>query len=268
MWAGGGWPQKKKKGYFKLSQWWVISNQHYTSTGGIDPNGTRAIFNTSIYGEYGITDRLTGILYFPFFSRTLVNERVGANSGMLIKQGDAINSLGDTDISLKYGLITEGPIVMSVSATFGLPLGNDSGGFDGTLQTGDGEFNQMLSVDISGSIKVGGAYPYWSVNTGYNNRTGHFSDEFRYSAEVGITVKKWIAIARLTGTKSMNNGDNAFNNFGTSVFANNSEFVSISPELGYYITDKLGVTANYATAFYGKNIFANPSYSVGVFLKL
>jgi len=27
--AGGGWPQAKGQAYFKLSEWWVISDTHF-----------------------------------------------------------------------------------------------------------------------------------------------------------------------------------------------------------------------------------------------
>ena len=60
--AGGGWPQPRGGGFFKLSEWWVISNQHFTDVGKLDPNVTTGIFNTSLYAEYGFTDRLTGVL--------------------------------------------------------------------------------------------------------------------------------------------------------------------------------------------------------------
>jgi len=55
--AGGGWPQPKGGIYLKLSEWWIIANQHYTDQGRIDPNTTSGIFNTSLYGEFGLTDQ-------------------------------------------------------------------------------------------------------------------------------------------------------------------------------------------------------------------
>lgn len=266
LFAGGGWPQKKGKVYLKLSQWWVISNQHYTGSGGIDPQLTRGIYNTSIYTEYGITDRLTGILYFPVFSRSIVNEEVGRTSGNILTKGEAISGIGDTDLTLKYGLTPKSSWAISASLTLGIPLGNDSGGRDGTLQTGDGEFNQMLQLDISRGLKIGNLYPYFSVSTGFNNRTNGFSDEWRYGLEAGLTIGKLTGIVRFYGVKSLKNGSGAVGE-GTSIFANNSEFTSFSPELAFSFSEKFGVSASYATAFSGRLIFANPSYSVGVFFK-
>jgi protein XagA len=266
--AGGGWPQPKGALYLKLSEWWVISDQHYTNTGGIDPQLTRGTFNTSIYSEYGFTDRLTGIIYFPFFSRSTLNEQKSATTGNILVEGDAVNSIGDTDIAIKYGFIHGKPVVVSGTLLLGLPLGNDSGGRDGSLQTGDGEFNQMITLDASTSFKLLGLFPFVSVSAGFNNRTNDFSDEFRYGVEVGVTYKKVTLITRLIGVESLQNGADNFSSSGSSVFANNTEYMSFSPELAFNFTSKLGVSASYATAFSGRLIFANPSFSVGVFLKL
>ena len=49
--AGGPWPQKKGKGFFKLSEWWVVFDQHFNAEGELEPNIKEGVFNTSIYGE-------------------------------------------------------------------------------------------------------------------------------------------------------------------------------------------------------------------------
>lgn len=264
--AGGGWPQPKGNGYLKLSQWWLVSNQHFTDTGLIDPNVTSGIFNTSIYLEYGITDKLTVTGYIPFFSRATNNNLVSATTGEILTAGDAINSFGDTDLGLTYAL-TSGTINTSASLIFGLPLGNDAGGAQLNLQTGDGEFNQVLKVDAGFGYKVGKVNAYGNVYLGYNNRSNGFSDEFRFGAETGYKLfgEKLLAIVRVFGVLSTFNGDTAEGQNSTSVFANNAEHISFSPELNYNVNENWGVSASVAGAFYGRLIFASPSYSVGVY---
>ena len=268
--AGGGWPQPQHQGYIKLSQWWVISNKHFTDSGKLDPNVTNGIFNTSIYAEYGFTDRLTGILYFPFFSRAYFNNTISGTTGEVITPGEAINSIGDTDISLKYGLVVNKPIAVSATLTFGLPFGESAGGSQGNLQTGDGEFNQMLTLDAGTSLKVGNVYGYANAYAAFNNRTRGFSDEWRFGIEAGANLfnNKITAIMRFYGIRSLQNGTRDDSDSGASLFANNSEHLTLSPEIAYNITDKWGVSATYAKAVSGKLIFANPSYSVGVFFKI
>ncbi len=271
VFAGGGWPQPKGWGFFKLSQWWLISDQHYTDSGQIDPNTTSGLFNTSLYAEYGLTNRLTGIAYVPFFSRAYLNNTISGTTGETLIPGEAINSFGDTDLSLKYGLTLNKPVAVSATLTFGLPLGNDNGGMAGALQTGDGEFNQMLLIDAGSGFQVGKLAAYANGYAGFNNRTNGFSDEFRFGIEAGATFanNKITAIGRLYGIKSFKNGDlPSERSNSTSVFANNSEHVTFAPELAYNINEKWGVSATYGVALSGRLIFASPSYSFGVFYKL
>jgi hypothetical protein len=261
--AGGGWPQPKGSAYYKLGQNWIISGSFYGPSGEIVSIRTTSLYTTSFYGEYGITKRLTGILYFPFFVRNTLNEERYAPSGTVIP-GEVLNALGDTDIALKYGLIVDKPIVLSATLLFGLPIGNTSGGAGGILQTGDGEFNQMVRLDASGSF-----HPlplYASAYVAFNNRTRGFSDEFRFGAEVGYTFfKKVTAIAKLNVVQSLYNGSGAAAENG--IFSNNTEYVSPMIEVGYALTESWGISGSAGFAFAGKNILASPNFGVGVYAK-
>ena len=268
--AGGGWPQPKGKGYFKLFEWWVVADQHFTNTGKIDPNVTNGIFNTGIYGEYGFTDRITGIAYVPFFSRAYFNNVVSGTTGEIIEAGEAINSFGDSEIGIKYGLTLNKPVAISATLKLGIPLGNNAGGKSGRIQTGDGEFNQLLQLDAGTGFKIGKINAYTNVYAGVNNRSKGFSDEFHYGIETGANLfkEKLTATVRLYGIKSFKNGNLSDQINSTSIFANNSEHFTFSPELAFNINNRWGVSATYATALSGRIIFANPSYSIGVFVKI
>jgi protein XagA len=258
-----GWPQPKRGGYFKLGQNWIISDAFYSPSGDITTIRTNSFFTTSLYAEYGWTDRFTTTLYLPFFvSSSLAEVRFRQSGG--VEPSETLNSIGDTDIGFKYGLIVGKPVVLSGSIILGLPLGETSGGASGILQTGDGEFNQQIRLDASHSF-----YPrpfYASAYGAFNNRNEGFSDEIRGGAEVGYTSKRIVAIAKLSVVESLFNGsDNVASN---GVFSNNTEFVSPSIELAYLFKKGLGVSVSYATAFSGRNILASPSLGVGVFYKL
>lgn len=268
--AGGGWPQPKKKGYFKLGQSAIISDQFYDLDGELIDLTTISLYTTSIYGEYGFTDRLTGILYMPFFVRSTLNEVERRQSGT-IEPGDAVNSFGDTDIGLKYALIKDRKIAVAATLTFSLPFGKTAEGFSDAgepriLQTGDGEFNQLLTLEASTSF-----YPapfYASVGAGFNNRTNDFSDEFRYSFELGYTgLKRFNLALKINGVESLRNGDPG-GGAGNGIFGNNVEFLAISPEVSYNLNEKLGVVTSAGFAASGSNILAAPNYSLGLFLKL
>ena len=259
--AGGGWTQQKGKTYAKLNQFAIVADSYFNPEGNIIPvQPTISFYSTSLYAEYGITDRLTGVLYFPFFSRSVLNNLEKLNGDFV--KGDELNSIGDTDLSLKYGLIRDKSIVVSASLTLGLPLGVSAGGETGSLSTGDGEFNQMMTIEASHSFYPVNAYV--TAIAGFNNRTKHLSDEFRYGLEAGYTHKKLIGIVRMYSIKPMNNASAAIDPV-QGLFSNRVEFISITYQLAYNFTDKFGLSVSMGTAFSGKRILADPSYSVGAY---
>ncbi len=270
--AGGPWSQPKGGLYLKLSEWWTIFDEHYTDQGELDPNQTNGIFNTTIYAEYGLTDRITAIVNAPILSRNVVNNIRSATTQELLFPGDAITTFGDTDVTLKYGITKPGSrIPIAASITFGLPTGRSVGGEQNNLQTGDGEFNQMVKLHAGTGFNLSdGLSGYVSTYAGYNNRSQGFSEEIRFGAEVGLGLvnnKLWIN-GRLDIVESLKNGDTAATTTSTSIFANNAEFTNIGVEANLYITPTFGIAAGVATPLRGEIIAAGAAYNVGIFLDL
>jgi protein XagA len=263
IFAGGGWPIGKKKTYVKLGQNAIVSPFYYSPSGDIVDIRTTSLYTTSLYAEYGLSDRLTAILYLPFFVRATLNEVQYRQSGR-VDEGEMLNAIGDTDISFKYSLIKDKPIVVSTTVLLGLPLGETRGGASGILQSGDGEFNQMLRVDGSHSF-----YPkplYASAYIGVNNRTKNFSDDFRAGAEVGYTFKnKLVTILKFDLVQSFFNGSTLVADNG--IFSNNTEYVSPSVEFAYVVNNNWGVSASAGFALAGRNILAAPNVGLGIFVK-
>jgi protein XagA len=263
--AGGGWTNPKGKGFFKLAENVILANYIFTKDGEIKKLDLPInMYTTNLYGEYGITDRITAVAYVPFFVRATIAS-IKSTSGK-ITAGDEMNAFGDVNLSLKYGIITNRTIVVSGSITLGLPTGETSGGKGGILQSGDGEFNQLVKIEASHSF-----YPkpfYASVMVGYNNRTKGFSDEFHASAEVGVTLNKFIGILKFYNLSSLYNGISDDLNTNNTIFSNNTEYLSFTPEVLYKINDQFGLTAASGFAFSAKRILAAPNLSLGVFFNL
>ncbi|MGB6036901.1 MAG: hypothetical protein WBG42_11585 [Cryomorphaceae bacterium] len=263
LFAGGGWTYVKGKGFVKLSQNAIYSDQLFNPDGEIIDITTIGYYATSVYAEYGLTDRLTAIAYVPFFARNTLNKTRFRFSGIEIP-GDELNSVGDVDLSLQYGFYKSDTWVASVRVLLGLPTGEVSGGETGILQTGDGEFNQMIRFDLSRPISE---KAWISFYAGLNNRTKDFSDEYRLGAEIGSKFgEHFLAIAKVEVVQSFFNGD-ADPSQGGTIFSNNTEFISPSLELAYELENELGFTVSAAGAFAGKNILAAPNYGVGIYKK-
>jgi hypothetical protein len=263
IFAGGGWSSGKNKGYFKLGQSIIVADQYFTPAGDVIPITTIGQYITYGFGEYGLSDRLDVTLYAPFFSRATLNQ-LNDLKGEVITQGDQLNSIGDIDVSLKYGLIQNKPIVVSTSITLGIPTGNPSGGVTSGLQTGDGEFNQMLRMDVSRSFPKF----YTSAYVGYNHRTKDFSDEFRYGMEVGKPYGNWYFIFRTYGIKPLGTDGQPVPDQVNGLFGNRIEYLAFTPEVNYQVSEHFGLSASVGGAYYGKRVLANPNYGFGVFYKL
>mgnify|MGYP000111086335 CR=1 FL=1 len=262
--AGGGWVYQKNKGFLKLGQNMIRSQYFFDSGGNITDIPTVSLYTTSFYGEYGLSDRFNAILYVPFFVRSTLNRVEFNQSGNTIP-GDEINSFGDTNIGLKYGMFQNQPVHLAASLILGLPFGSSEVSSDRILQTGDGEFNQLLKLEASHSIS--GTPAYITGILGFNNRTQGFSDEFHYGGEIGVSLNQFTTLLKVYSVNSLYNGDADTSN-ANGVFANNTEYMSFTPELIYSVDNGLGFAASAGFASSGKRILAAPNFGIGVFLLL
>lgn len=268
--AQSQWLQKKNEAYIKVGAWFVEADQHYTSTGEIDPNATRGFFNTHLYAKYGLSDKVNLIAYVPFFARNYQNRLVSIHTGETLAEGEAENSIGDINIGAEVFLGSVNQWSFSTSLTLGLPTGEDAGGSDQSYQTGDGEFNQLLRLHSGVSCAIGKQRFYSKISAGFNNRSEGFSDEWSIKTEIGTSLlsrKLWV-IGRLGTLQSLYNGNlDATNNEG-GIFANNVEYTNIGGELIYKLTDKLSLSTSYTSTLSGRIIYAAPAWSGGISLQL
>lgn len=258
-----GWVKNKGEGFFKLSETGLQSSKLLGPDGSESTIRTTSIFTTNVYAEYGLSKKLTGIINLPFFVRSSLSE-VRYNQSGKVEPKDAINSFGDVDIALKYGIITNKPTVLSATILFGIPSGVTAGGEGKILQTGDGEFNQLIRFDVSHSF-----YPkpfYVSAYSGFNNRSKGFSDEVRYGFDIAFTPKNWLLALHINGISSLKNGSVTSVNNG--IFSNNLEFIYPTLEIGYSFSKKFGATALAGYPLTGKNVLKAPSFSGVIFYKI
>jgi len=261
--AQGAWTKPKGGGFFKLAETVIVSDGFFNPEGDIRDIKTTGVYISSVYAEYGITDRITAIAYVPFFVRNTINEQEFAISPN-IEEADEANSFGDMNIGLQVGILKNGPLVLSSSLLLGLPTGETAGGNSQLLQSGDGEFNQLLRLHAGYSFYP---KPYYAAGyVGINNRTDGFSDEFRLGLEAGTTINSWFIALKMDWVESLLNGDVEASQ--TGIFSNNTEFISFGPEVAYSLGNGFGVSGSILGAFKGQNILASPSLTLGLIYEL
>ena len=257
----GGWPKKKGTGYYKLG-YSIINGMHFFDDAGSKiPLARNLRFNTlSVYGEYGITDRLTAITYIPIATTAKLEMQSGLASA-------SITTVGDINLGFRYGLIVDKPNVFSLSATFGLPTGRtstDTSGGEASLQTGDGEFNQLIKIESGHSLGNGF---YASSYLGVNIRSQGFSEEIQFGGEIGHVNDALVSILKFQSVNSLNNGDNTAS-ANSDIFNNNMELLTIAPEFALKLSNKFGLSVNHTIYLSGKKTLASPNTTIGIFWDL
>lgn len=251
----GGWTQPKGKGYFKLSQQIISAESLFFKNGSKAEIPTVSGYTTSLYGEFGMIDRVTLVGYMPFYTNFSVDA----------EGFDPTTGLGDWDVGVRIGLLTDGPTVVSLQALAGLPLGDSGGGI--VIWTGDGEFNQHVSLQIGHSL-----YPvpaYLKGEIGYNNRQSsdnrdkNYADEFRYILQAGYTIADRVGISvSVRGVEALDRADDEFHE------RNDVEYLSYGPQVDFYVTPNAGITASMTRYTRAHNMLDAPAWEFGVFLKL
>jgi hypothetical protein len=259
--VSGGWPKKKGSGYYKIGYSLINGTHFYDDTGSKIPLARNLQFNTlSLYGEYGISDRLTAVGYFPLATTAQLEATP-------IFPAASITTFGDMNVGFRYGLIVDKPTVISMSATFGIPTGRtstDTSGGEASLQTGDGEFNQTIRIESGHSLNNGF---YASSYLGVNIRSQGFSEEIQFGGEIGHVNDRLITILKFQSVNSLGNGDKT-DSANSDIFNNNMELFSIAPEIGLKVSDKLGFSINHTIYLSGKKTLASPNTTIGIFLDI
>ncbi len=272
--AQSGWTHSQNSGFFKLSQNIVRANSFFNPDGDIIDITTTSVYITGIYGEYGNTDRLTGVINAPLFVRSTINNKESTVDGAIIP-GDEFNGIGDISLGVEYGLIHSKPTVLAISGTLKLPTGNNVGGETELLQSGDGAWGFTALLQGSHSF-----YPkplYVSLYAGYQWRgeadleysagteTVDYDDAARWGFEFGWTPgTHWQLAFKIANVIALGNGSGGGITGGSSIFGNSISYLSFTPEATYILDNGIGFSVAVGTAAFAKNILAAPSFNVGV----
>jgi len=259
----GAWTQKRGRGYYELKFQLIRANRFYEPDGRIITIPTLAEYTAGFYGEYGLNDWLTIFGNVPY-KRVTLNRQFGGRTGFVFFPGDSVSGIADIDLGIRVGLLRNGPTVVSAGLQLGLPIGDDAQ--ENGLLTGDGEFNQFISMQLGHSF-----YPrplYFTGEAGFNNRTKGFSDEFRYEAELGYSLHSRLTLNfKINGVESFKNGDDAVRGGTGGLYANNQSYLAYGPGVFYSFYKNLGVNTRAAFATRGQNVLARPAFFFGIFLK-
>jgi len=215
-----------------------------------------------VYGEYGLTDRLTAVLDLPLL---VLNNFSTTNT---------VGGLGSARLGLKYGIAKKIPISFAVEVEVPTDDGinfstakepNSLGTFDQiNLPTSDGEFNVWTTLAVSHSFGNGKTFGSLFVST--NFRTQGFSHQFQSGLEIGhLFFDKLYLITKLRIQERLNDGNGQSASF---LYGEGTTFTHYGVTGMYKLTDKLSLigSATDISSFLvdRKNIYDGFTFSVGV----
>ncbi len=264
--AQSGWTRKKNTYFIKTSLNLFSSSDYYTPDGEKLKTTQFNQQSLNLYGEYGISDKLTAIIGFPMLKLNSYDNT------------ETATGIGDLKIELKYALLRKNiPLTLSVAPEF--PTGsknnyaqNKVSAIDQiNLPTGDGEFNVWTTVAASHSFHPLPAYV--SLSSAYNYRTQYnsftFRDQIKFNFEAGYKLldKVWF-----NGTISAQSSVGKSKGATEFIRGEGTEFTAFGLGAAYEFVKHWSVslqTWGYSDLILDrKNIYSAPTYSIGVFYEI
>ncbi|MET4073930.1 hypothetical protein [Hymenobacter sp. UYCo722] len=255
--AGGGWTRLQGHGYAKVGLTLANTDKYHPLQGGTVSTAQFRQQVYSLYGEYGLTNRLEATLNFPFFRRATFPET---------SPGQGV---GDPEFGLRYGVLTgKWPLAVQVAAQ--APLGNpnkrgiyqnDPANFV-FLPTGNGQWNIWTRAALSHTL---GTLPaFFTLEAGYNLRTGGFTNQYTLGAQLGYKLfdKLWLTANLRTLDNVRTPDPSKLNKIG---LGEGVAYSAASLGASYNFTKHLAATADVAAGF-GKlrNVYSGLQTTFGV----
>ncbi|WP_421874839.1 hypothetical protein [Marinoscillum sp.] len=259
--AQSGWTKGKDEAFFKLSYIHFSSDEYHNLSGESMTTATYRQQQVGVYGEYGVTERLTLLMDWPLLK------------WQGFESTETVLGTGDIRIGAKYALVKKIPISLTIMPE--LPIAqankyarNDNPAFGSiNLPTGDGEFNVYSTLAVSTSL-----YPlpgYVNFFSTYNFRTSYESvqltDQMMEGLEVGYQPvgALWLK-AGLKLQQTLNDSETAV----SFVRGEGTEFTSYYLGAYYSATESWGVDFTFINYLDGpqqsRNIYQGPIFSLGL----
>ena len=281
---GGAWVQKKNQLYLKVSSrylhtatWFNYRGERESILADFDYYQDTAYeqFALSTYVEYGLHRRLTIVAAADAViardHRTIVDVAYLDNA----RRVRSSSGLSDLELHLRIGILTDGPLILSLQPLVKVPLGYSTASDNDGPALGTGE------VDVEGRLLAGTSfYPtpvYLSGEIGYRHRGGAVHDEIRFSAEAGLTLRRFLAKTEIRGIRNMETPPDIYGQSVITPLPGGGGAVPIRPfgdqhvltwinEAVFQLAAGLGISAQLSHTLSGTNTVGGTTVALGMVL--
>lgn len=264
--AQNGWTRKANGFYSQVTTTTFSSDQYYTLNNDLSTAGNT--FNSKgllLFGEYGISNRLTAALDVPLVMLNNFNTT------------ETVGGIGNVKLGLKYKLLKNFPL--SFQADVEIPTddglnfattkqANEIGIFEQiNLPTSDGEFNFWTTLAASQSTSSGKTFA--SIFASINFRTEGFSHQFQSGIEIGhLFFDKLYLIGKF---KIQENLSDELSSSGSFLYGEGTTFTSYNLTTMYKLDKHWKIIASFSdfsdAIVKRRNIYDGATFSLGVALE-
>lgn len=261
--AQNGWTRTKQGVYLQASAATFSSNEYYSTSGQLfDQGSTFRTHHLSLYGEYGISDRLTALLNLPFLQLNSFNTT------------ETVVGIGSIRLGGKYQLMKAVPLAfqleLDVPTNDGINFAsaktpNEIGIIEQiNLPTSDGEFNVWSTLVFSQSSNNGKTFG--SIYATTNFRTQGYSHQWQAGLEIGhLFFDRLYLIGKI---KVQDDFTDTPRSVGSFLYGEGTTFTDAGLTGMYKLNDVWRLVASY-TSNSGlivdqRNSYQGATFSVGV----
>jgi hypothetical protein len=248
------WPSEKHDYKIRLSEWWMVSDQHYDAGRELMDNiAEYGFYATILDATYGLSDRMAATLHFPMACYLYTRLPLSGSKIDGWKSGDA-------EVGLHYALLRDTSFTLLSAFQLGIPFS----GKVGSQVTGDEQIYQHLSLGLTRKLPVCRREGWWAIQMGYRNRAGHKHNEWHYSIAMGLEIDadKFSASIALSGMRPFGQQVDAQHIQPESLFSNYREVHVILPEIQLQISPAVTAGIGIDIPLAGRNRFANMGYGL------
>jgi|GEM_PF-2119731 len=269
--GGGAWNRKKGGYYIKIGLASLTAEEGFGFGGDRRPlfldtanfrGGDFGVTDITLYGEFGITDWLTGVASTQY--------KVAVREGLYRPTGRdstaSASGLGDVWLTARMKLLPDDEqTVATLSLGWKLPTGSPLQ--DIPLGTGVVDYEAALAVG-SGFRIVGDMYGYGQLSGGYRLRNSA-SNEVNFLAEIGVNLSKVLLLQGvLDGSYSTADFspviDDPENPDLIKTFQNDQSFSRWMIGVIYAAAEDMEINFGYEQYAAGRNIIAGSGITIGI----
>jgi len=250
--AAGPWGRPRGGLYAKAGYGYLRATELATPDGTIATIPAFEKSEATFYAAYGLTRTLT-----------LTVDAI-AYRGSRIEGFDSAGGVGDLRLGAQSSLGRAGAWLFAARGLVQLPTGDVTKG-EGLLPTGSGVWEGELYLSVGRSLAGGRGWAF--AEAGPQLRGGGLRDGLVYGAQVGVTIRSWLAMAwNFRGVQPWDTTPGDVSAGSAAGLGDGVTYLAFGPSVFLTLRPGLGVQIDLDGATHTRNIARGPTLRIGLFV--